>query len=89
MPCTIIAQERGIHLNEDFDIDEETKFSSVYRGVDDSGYEEDEEIVVDIRNSETFGGPSSSNSQSLSDLIGANSKDEARLSSCTSSLVEP
>lgn len=83
-----LAEERGIHLNEDFDIDEETKFSSVFRGVDDSGYEEDEEIVVDVRNSETFGGPSSCNSQSFSDLIGGNSKDEACLSSCTSSLDE-
>ena len=48
-------QERGLHLHEAFDIDEETRFSSVYRGkhVDDSGFDED--ILFDSHNSETFG----------------------------------
>ncbi|WCJ39463.1 Polyadenylate-binding protein-interacting protein 3 [Euphorbia peplus] len=52
-----LAEERGIHLDETFDIDEETRFSSVYRGisVDDSGYEETEDIMLDSRNTETFG----------------------------------
>ncbi|XP_065866782.1 polyadenylate-binding protein-interacting protein 3-like isoform X2 [Euphorbia lathyris] len=52
-----LAEERGIHLDETFDIDEETRFSSVYRGipVDDSGYDETEDIMLDSRNSETFG----------------------------------
>ncbi|XP_061365138.1 polyadenylate-binding protein-interacting protein 3-like isoform X2 [Gastrolobium bilobum] len=52
------AEERGLHLNEDFEIDEETRFSSVYRGkdVDDSGYDENEDILLDSHNSETFDG---------------------------------
>ncbi|KAL2968371.1 hypothetical protein AAZX31_15G026800 [Glycine max] len=51
-----LAEERGLHLHEDFDIDEETRFSSVYRGkrVDDSGF--DEGVLFDSHNSETFGG---------------------------------
>ncbi|KAL2332243.1 hypothetical protein Fmac_019824 [Flemingia macrophylla] len=51
-----LAEERGLNLHEDFDIDEETRFSSVYRGkhVDDSGFDED--IPFDSHNSETFGG---------------------------------
>ncbi|RZB84421.1 polyadenylate-binding protein-interacting protein 3-like isoform X1 [Glycine soja] len=50
-----LAEERGLHLHEAFDIDEETRFSSVYRGkhVDDSGFDED--ILFDSHNSETFG----------------------------------
>ncbi|WJX74618.1 Polyadenylate-binding protein-interacting protein 3 [Trifolium repens] len=52
-----LAEERGLHLDEDFDIDEETRFSSVYRGehVDDT-YEENEDILFDSHNSETFCG---------------------------------
>lgn len=47
-------QERGLYHN--FDIDEETRFSSVYRGkgVDDSGYDENEDRLLDSHNSETF-----------------------------------
>lgn len=50
-------QERGFYLHKNFDIDEETRYSSVYRdkGVDDSGYDENEDIVSDSHNSETFG----------------------------------
>ncbi|KAJ1424501.1 LsmAD domain [Sesbania bispinosa] len=53
-----LAEERGLHIHKDFDIDEETRFSSVYRGkcVDDSGYEENEDILLESHNSETFGG---------------------------------
>ena len=40
----LVYQERGIHFQSNFDIDEETKYSSVMRGVDDSGYEENEDI---------------------------------------------
>lgn len=56
-----LAEERGVHLYDKFDIDEETRFSSVYRGkgFDDSGYEEDEEILLDSHNVETFGTSSS------------------------------
>ncbi|CAL5200045.1 unnamed protein product [Lathyrus oleraceus] len=52
-----LAEERGLHFDEDFDIDEETRFSSVYRGkhVDDT-YEENEGILMDSHNSETFSG---------------------------------
>ncbi|TQD92863.1 hypothetical protein C1H46_021533 [Malus baccata] len=54
-PDLHMAEERGIHLH--VDIDEETRFSSVYRGevVDDSGYDEDEDILLDTCNTETFG----------------------------------
>ncbi|XP_030525467.1 polyadenylate-binding protein-interacting protein 3-like isoform X2 [Rhodamnia argentea] len=57
-----LAEERGVRFPESFDIDEETRFSSVYRGgvVDDSGYEEEEDILLDSWNNETFGsGPAS------------------------------
>ncbi|KAG4939971.1 hypothetical protein JHK87_043842 [Glycine soja] len=49
-----LAEERGLYHN--FDIDEETRFSSVYRGkgVDDSGYDENEDRLLDSHNSETF-----------------------------------
>ncbi|XP_061364007.1 polyadenylate-binding protein-interacting protein 4-like isoform X2 [Gastrolobium bilobum] len=52
-----LAEERGLH-RDNIDIDEETRFSSVYRGkgVDDSGYDENEDKVLDSHNSETFGG---------------------------------
>ncbi|RDX58492.1 Polyadenylate-binding protein-interacting protein 4 [Mucuna pruriens] len=50
-----LAEERGLYYN--FDIDEETRFSSVYRGkgVDDSGYDEDEDKLLDSHNTDTFG----------------------------------
>lgn len=52
-----LAEERGSNIHENLGIDEETRFSSVYRGsgLDDSGYEEDEDIVLNTRNIETFG----------------------------------
>ncbi|CAI9114387.1 OLC1v1015104C1 [Oldenlandia corymbosa var. corymbosa] len=50
------AEERGIKLLEKFEIDEESRYSSVLRGVDDSGYDDIEDILVDTRNDETFGG---------------------------------
>ncbi|KAI3766413.1 hypothetical protein L2E82_16470 [Cichorium intybus] len=49
-----LAEERGIHFHSSFDLDEETKYSSVFRGVDDSGYDESEDIW-DSENNETFG----------------------------------
>ncbi|KAJ0531308.1 putative LsmAD domain, ataxin-2, ataxin 2, SM domain-containing protein [Helianthus annuus] len=54
-----LAEERGIHFHDKFDLDEETKYSSVFRGVDDSGYDEDEDIL-DSKNSQTFGDVSDS-----------------------------
>ncbi|XP_073064528.1 polyadenylate-binding protein-interacting protein 4-like isoform X3 [Primulina eburnea] len=55
-----LAEERGIQLDGNFDIDEETRFSSVYRVVDDGGYDEIEDILLDSQNDETFGVVSSS-----------------------------
>lgn len=55
-----LAEERGIRFHDKFDLDEETKYSSVYRGVvDDSGYDENEDIL-DSQNDETFGDVSDS-----------------------------
>ncbi|CAA0822419.1 Polyadenylate-binding protein-interacting protein 4 [Striga hermonthica] len=54
-----LAEERGIQLDENLEIDEETRFSSVRRKVDDSGYDEVENILLDSRNDETFGDVSS------------------------------
>ncbi|XP_035836697.1 polyadenylate-binding protein-interacting protein 4-like isoform X3 [Helianthus annuus] len=54
-----LAEERGIHFHDKFDLDEETKYSSVTRVVDDSGYDENED-VLDSRNDETFGDVSDS-----------------------------
>ncbi|GKV00832.1 hypothetical protein SLEP1_g13452 [Rubroshorea leprosula] len=67
-----LAEERGLHLHDNLDIDEETRFSSVYRGrrVDDSGYDADEEILLDSRNIETFGGSSASVSNRPTDFPG-------------------
>ncbi|CAJ1950835.1 unnamed protein product [Sphenostylis stenocarpa] len=51
-PDLHLAEERGLYHS--FDIDEETRFSSVYRGtVDDIGYDENED-KLDSHNSETF-----------------------------------
>ncbi|WRX27804.1 LsmAD domain - like 1 [Theobroma cacao] len=78
-----LAEERGFHLHDNFDIDEERRFSSVYRGrgVDDSGYEEDEDIMLDSHNSETFGDSSGSVSKRPADLTSLQSTDGARVSS--------
>lgn len=57
MHCYHLTQERGLQLSGKFDIDEETKYSSVcpVNGFDDSGYEEEKEILLDCRNNMTFG----------------------------------
>ncbi|XP_044496279.1 polyadenylate-binding protein-interacting protein 3-like isoform X2 [Mangifera indica] len=85
-----LAEERGMNLHENFDIDEETRFSSVYRGsaLDDSGYEEDEDIMLDSRNDETFGGLSGSVSQRPADLTSGKRNDAAQFSSSTSLVDE-
>lgn len=81
-----LAEERGIHLHENFDIDEETRFSSVYRGIsiDDSGYEEAEDIVLDSHNSETFGDTSASHSVKSVDLTHGKISDGAQVLSSSS-----
>lgn len=83
-----LAEERGIHLHENFDIDEETRFSSVFRGVDDSGYDEDEEVLFETRNDETFGASSSVVSKSFGNLTSGKTDDGAQVSSCSSSKDE-
>lgn len=55
-----LAEERGIQLVGNLDLDEETRYSSVLRVADDSGYEEIEDALSDLRNDETFGDISSS-----------------------------
>ncbi|XP_019058353.1 PREDICTED: polyadenylate-binding protein-interacting protein 3 isoform X2 [Tarenaya hassleriana] len=57
-----IAEERGLPLNEKFDADEEAKYSSVRRveGFDDSGVEDEEDILLDSHNNMTFGDMSAS-----------------------------
>ncbi|XP_074285185.1 polyadenylate-binding protein-interacting protein 3-like [Silene latifolia] len=49
-----LAEERGAYLPANIDIDEETKYSSVFRGFDDSGCA-DENEVLDSHDLETFG----------------------------------
>ncbi|MCD7449226.1 Polyadenylate-binding protein-interacting protein 3 [Datura stramonium] len=43
-----LAEERGIQLHENQEVDEETKFSSVVRAVDDSAYDDCEDILFDF-----------------------------------------
>ncbi|KVI05866.1 LsmAD domain-containing protein [Cynara cardunculus var. scolymus] len=66
-PLPSLDQERGIHFHNSFDLDEETKYSSVLRGVDDSGYDENEDIW-DTENIETFGNVSDSVMNTSTDL---------------------
>ncbi|XP_057459797.1 polyadenylate-binding protein-interacting protein 4-like isoform X1 [Actinidia eriantha] len=80
-----LAEERGVDLDENFDIDEETRFSSVFRGVDGSGYYEDDEVLLDSHNTETFGGASTSAiSRSCANLTRGKSDDADQVSSCSS-----
>ncbi|MCL7028175.1 hypothetical protein MKW94_004292, partial [Papaver nudicaule] len=82
-----LAEERGRHF--DFDVDEETRFSSVLRTVDDSGYDEDEEIVLDTRNTETFGDSAGAASKrSFSDVARGKTDNLVQASSSSSSAVD-
>ncbi|XVF74347.1 hypothetical protein PTKIN_Ptkin13bG0103100 [Pterospermum kingtungense] len=85
-----LAEERGFDLHDNFDIDEEMRFSSVYRGrwVDDSGYEEEEDIMLDSHNIETFGDSSDSLSRRPADLTGLQSSDGVRMPSSSSVVDE-
>ncbi|XP_061948891.1 polyadenylate-binding protein-interacting protein 3-like isoform X4 [Populus nigra] len=84
-----LAEERGIHLHESFEVDEETRFSSVYRGgaIDDGGHEELDDVVLSSLNGETFGGPSASSIKKSADLTHAKTNVGTRVLS-TSSLDE-
>ncbi|XWS16189.1 hypothetical protein CRYUN_Cryun34aG0063700 [Craigia yunnanensis] len=85
-----LAEERGFDLHDNFDIDEEMRFSSVYRGrgVDDSGYEEDEDIMLDSHNTETFGDSYGSVSKRATDLTSLQSTDGVQMPSSSSLLDE-
>ncbi|XP_022715224.1 polyadenylate-binding protein-interacting protein 3-like isoform X2 [Durio zibethinus] len=85
-----LAEERGIDLHDNVDIDEEMRFSSVYRGrgVEDSGYEEDEDIMLDSHNIETFGNSSDSLSGRPADLTSSQSSDGVRMPSSASLMDE-
>lgn len=50
-----IQQERGINFHENFDLDEESRYSAVQREVDDGRYEENESSLLDACNAETSG----------------------------------
>ncbi|KAJ1407124.1 LsmAD domain, partial [Sesbania bispinosa] len=84
-----LAEERGLY-HDNFDIDEETRFSSVYRGkgVDDSGYDEDEDKLRDSHNSETFGGMSDSVIKKPSEISGGTGHNGAQTWSNFSSVVQ-
>lgn len=60
--CNHLTQERGLQLSGKFDIDEETKYSSVcpHNRFDDTFYEEEEDILLDGCNNLTFGDSSAS-----------------------------
>ncbi|KAK7325091.1 hypothetical protein VNO77_29167 [Canavalia gladiata] len=85
-----LAEERGLHIHEDFDIDEETRFSSVYRGKhDDCGYDENEDILFDSHNSETFGGIFGSVIKRPVEISGGKGNDGARTLTNSSSMDHP
>ena len=88
--CYFIQQERGINLHESLNIDEETRYSSVYRrnAIDDGGSGELDDIVMNSQNSETFGGPSASSIKKFADSSHAKSSNATRMLS-SSSMVFP
>lgn len=70
------------------EIDEETRFSSVYRPVDDSGFDEIEDILVDSRNDDTFGDTlRSETDKPPMDIFPGKTSDGTPMSSRFSSLV--
>ncbi|QHN94863.1 polyadenylate-binding protein-interacting protein 3 isoform X2 [Arachis ipaensis] len=85
-----LAEERGLHFHENFDIDEETRFSSVARGkgVDDSGYDENEDILSDSLNSETFGGILGSVGKGPGEITGGKGNDGALANSSSLDLPQ-
>jgi len=82
-------QERGLYP-DDFDIDEETRFSSVYRGkgVDDE-YDENEDNLLDSQNSETFGDISDPVIKRPGKVSGGKGKNGAQTWSNFSFMVSP
>nr|XP_029123792.1 polyadenylate-binding protein-interacting protein 4 isoform X2 [Elaeis guineensis] len=51
-----LAEERGTNFHENFDLDEESRYSAVQREVDDGRYEENESSLLDAGNAEASGG---------------------------------
>ncbi|KAK8559894.1 hypothetical protein V6N13_016626 [Hibiscus sabdariffa] len=86
-----LAEERGLDLHDNFDIDEEMRYSSVYRGrgIDDSGYEEEEDNMLDSHNIETFEDSSDSLNRGPADLTSLQSSDGVQMASSTSLVDEP
>lgn len=83
-----LAEERGIRLHENLEVDEETRFSAVVREVDDSGYDDCEDILLDSRNDETFQGISSAMDKSSTGMSRRKMNDGAQVSSRSSSMDE-
>lgn len=84
-----LADERGIHFHQNFEIDEEAIYSSVSRGVVNGGYKENEDTTVDPHIIETFGGSSTSvTSSSLTEFKTSKSSTVAQALSSTSSMDE-
>lgn len=83
-----LAEERGIQLHENLEVDEETRFSAVIREFDDSGYDDCEDILLDSRNHETFQGISCAMGKSSTDMSRRKMNDGAQVSSRSSSMDE-
>jgi hypothetical protein len=82
-------QERGLYP-DDFEVDEETRYSSVYRGkgIDDE-YDENEDNLLDSQNSETFGDISDSVIKRPGKVSGGKGKNGAQTWSNFSFMVFP
>ncbi|XP_068659380.1 polyadenylate-binding protein-interacting protein 3-like [Aristolochia californica] len=80
-----LAEERGLQFYDDFELDEETRYSSVFRGVDDGRYEETDDTKLDSRNTETFGDSTDSViNRSFSEMTERKSSDGGHVSpSCS------
>ncbi|CAH9130170.1 unnamed protein product [Cuscuta epithymum] len=84
-----LAEERGSQLHGNLDIDEETLYSSVFRGLDDSGFDDCEDILLDACNDETFQDISNAATrESFTNMISKKSNDGAQEPSATSSTDE-
>ncbi|XP_016578551.1 polyadenylate-binding protein-interacting protein 4 isoform X5 [Capsicum annuum] len=83
-----LAEERGIQLHENLEVDDETRFSAVFREVDDSGYDDCEDILLDSRNDETFQGISNAMDKSSTYMSRRKQNDGAQVSSRSSAMDE-
>lgn len=82
-----VVQERGFQLGDKFDVDEETRYSSVSRGKIIDGYVESEDTLLDSCNDETFGDSSTSSIKCATDWTKGKSNDVVRASSSSSTVV--